>query len=1004
MSRKDERTAMTRPGPEKLREYDAKRDFRRTPEPSSSPRRGDRSKARFVVHEHHARRLHWDLRLEHDGVLLSWAIPNGIPSEPSHNRKAIHVEDHPLSYIDFAGEIPAGSYGAGKVLIWDSGTYEAEKIEDGKVVVAFHGERLRGRYALFHTRGKDWMIHRMDPPSEEREAMPEHLLPMFATTGRLPAREEEWAFEVKWDGVRAITYWLPGRMRIESRKLNDVTSRYPELRALGAELGSREAVLDGEIVAFDSRGRPSFERLQQRMHLSSESAIRRRAKEEPVTYMLFDLLYLDGHSTLELSYRERRALLDGLGLRGPAWRTPEYYPGAGRDLLAATAEQGLEGIVAKRLDSPYRPGQRTEEWVKIKNVNRQELVIGGWLPGKGRRTDQLGALLMGVYEDRDGRPVLRYAGRVGTGFDEHELGRLMGELTTRARKTSPFGAGVEPPRGAHFVEPELVAEIEFSHWTRDRILRHSSYKGLRDDKAPEEVHLELADIEEFATGGGETFSSNVEAEASKALGAARVPYRIVRETGRAVEVEVEGRILRLTNRDKVMYPRTGFTKGDLIDYYAAVAPVVLPHLLGRPLTLKRYPDGVESPYFYEKRCPSHRPDWVTTAPVWSEEQGEIDYCLANDLPTLMWAANLADIELHPSLSYAKDVRTPSAIVFDLDPGAPAALKECCVVALKVRELFDALGMRTFVKTSGSKGLQAYVPLNTPVSYDQTKELARAVAELLEKQHPRLAISRMAKSLRPGRVLIDWSQNDEHKTTVGVYSLRARERPTISTPLSWEEVDEASVAKRPPELSVEPRELLERIDRHGDLFAPMLSLVQPLPDLSGADRTERADSRAGSAEPAESGPGGVEPAESGAEFASPGESGSPSSRPSRRREGDDAMPPRGVKKGSKRARQYEHIKESELDQGASEGRAEEIAARTVNKERARSGESRTKSRSSVKDISSGRRGGLRSGRPGPRGRTREQLYNEAREMGIDGRSKMSKAQLQRAVDRKKSSRG
>ncbi len=977
---------MTGSSRERLREYSAKRDFQRTPEPASGVRRSTGPKARFVVHEHHARRLHWDLRLEHDGVLLSWAIPNGIPPEPSHNRKAIHVEDHPLSYIDFEGEIPAGSYGAGRVAIWDRGTYEPEKLEDGKLVIVFHGERLRGRYALFRTRGNDWMIHRMDPPIDPREAMPEHIVPMLATPGRLPAREEDWAFEVKWDGVRAITYWLPGRMRIESRKLNDVSSQYPELRALGSELGSREVVLDGEIVALDAHGRPSFERLQQRMHLSSESAIRRRAREDPVTYVIFDLLYLDGRSTLELPYRERRSLLEQLRLRGSTWQTPASYP-AGRDLLAATAEQGLEGVLAKRLDSPYRPGQRTEEWVKIKNVNRQELVIGGWLPGKGRRTDQLGALLMGVYVDHDGQPALRYAGRVGTGFDERELGRLMGELTARPRESSPFTApGVKPPPGARFVEPELVAEIEFSHWTRDEILRHSSYKGLRTDKAAEEVRLEEApSVEVEATDGGEgsgetdvknSRQGSVEAEKTKALGAARPPYRVLRSTHRAVEVEVEGRTLRLSNRDKLMYPQVGFTKGDLIDYYAAVAPVVLPHLSGRPLTLKRYPDGVDGPYFYEKRCPSHRPEWVETAAVWSEEHGEIDYCLANDLPTLMWAANLADIELHPSLSHAEDIATPSAIVFDLDPGAPAGLTECCAVALQVRELFDALGMQTLVKTSGSKGLQAYVPLNTPVGYEQTKELARAVAELLERQHPRRVTSRMAKSLRPNRVLIDWSQNDQHKTTVGVYSLRARARPTISTPLSWEEVEQASIAKRTPELSAEPRALLERVDRHGDLFAPMLGLVQPLPALSGTV---------------------------GDGFAHSGLEGSPSSPVRRRRKGVDTMPPPGVKKGTKRARQYEHIKESELDQGVPEERAEEIAARTVNKERARSGESQTKSRSSIDDISSARRGGLRSGHPGPRGRTREQLYNEARELGIDGRSKMDKAQLQRAVDRKKAAR-
>ena len=791
--------------PRALGEYNAKRDFAGTPEPAGQDARAGRG-ARFVVQEHHARSLHWDLRLERDGVLVSWAVPKGIPDDPKGNRLAVHVEDHPLSYIDFAGEIPSGNYGAGSVRIWDEGTYDCHKFRDDEVIVTFHGDRVQGKYVLFQTKGKNWMIHRMDPPQDSgREPMPEHLEPMLASAARLPADDEEWGFEIKWDGVRAITYWRPKQLRIESRNLNDVSVRYPELRALSPQLGSREAVLDGEIVAFDDQGRPSFERLQQRMHASSPSVIRRLASEAPVSYIIFDLLYLDGHTTIALPYRERRALLEGIELKGPAWQTPAYHAGEGRELLAAAAEQRLEGVVAKRLDSPYRPGRRTDEWLKIKNVNRQELVIGGWLPGKGARAGRLGALLMGYYEpDEQDRPVLRYAGRVGTGFKEQDLEHLGQELAARARDSSPF-AGTQPPRGARFVEPELVAEIEFRQWTHDRILRHSSYKGLREDKPAAEVRLETE---------------------------APQPYKILRETKRATEIEVEGRTLKLTRSAKVMYPRTGFTKGELIDYYAAIAPVLLPHLAGRPLTLKRYPDGVEGKYFYEKRCPPHRPDWVRTAAIASERgRGTIDYCLAEDLSTLIWAANLADIELHTSLSRAERMDRPTAIVFDLDPGAPAGLKACCRVAMWIREMFDMFGLSTFVKTSGAKGLQVYVPLNTLIDYEQTKSFARAVAELLEKRHPRQVLSRMAKDLRPGKVLIDWSQNDEHKTTVSVYSLRARERPTISTPLAWDEVERAVRSRHEPSLSAEPHELLERVERDGDLFTGLLKLRQELPELS-----------------------------------------------------------------------------------------------------------------------------------------------------------------------------
>ncbi|HWY90965.1 MAG TPA: DNA ligase D [Solirubrobacteraceae bacterium] len=830
----------------KLGEYRARRDFRRTPEPAGRSSRGKSARvgspepsvggARFVVHEHHARRLHWDLRLERDGALMSWAVPNGIPQDPKENRKAIHVEDHPLSYLDFEGEIPEGNYGAGRILVWDQGHYDCEKLEDGKLVVVFHGRRLRGRYALFRAgEERDWMIHRMDPPEREREAMPEHLAPMLASAGELPRARDGWAFEIKWDGVRAIAYWRPGRLRLESRNRKDITVRYPELRALGRQLGAREAVLDGEVVALDAQGRPSFERLQRRMHVSSESVIRRLADETPVTYAIFDLLYLDGRQTLRLPYRERRELLEGLKLDGPAWRTPACHAGDGRDLLNVSAEHGLEGVLAKRLDAPYRPGERSGDWLKVKNVNRQEFVIGGWLDGKGRRAGSLGALLVGYHEgERDGR-ALRYAGRVGTGFDERELERLAGELARRGRHSSPFAPrGTQPPRGAHFVEPELVAEIEFSHLTRDRILRHSSYKGLRPDKPAAEVELESSPAQSTARRGkgpqGRP-ARQVLPETERA--AAGQPYRVLHETKRHTEIEVDGRTLRLSNREKVLYPRAGFTKGQMVDHYAAIAPVLLGHLAGRPLTLKRYPDGVDGEHFYEKRCPAHRPGWVKTAAVWSESLKEaIDYCLVEDLPTLIWAANLAGIELHPSLHRARDVDVPTSLVFDLDPGAPAGLRACCQVALLIRELFETFAIQTLVKTSGAKGLQVYVPLNTPVTYAQTKPFARAVAELLEKQHPKLALSRMSKSLRPGKVLVDWSQNDPHKTTVCVYSLRARERPTISTPLTWEEVERASRRRREPELSVEPEASLERIERHGDLFAPLLTLTQVLPDPVG----------------------------------------------------------------------------------------------------------------------------------------------------------------------------
>jgi bifunctional non-homologous end joining protein LigD len=472
----------------KLGEYEGKRDFAATPEPAPRKRRRREGPPRFVVQEHSARRLHWDLRLEHEGAAASWAVPNGIPADPSENRKAVQTEDHPLEYLEFEGEIPAGEYGAGTMRIWDRGTYEVDKWEEGKIVFSFAGERLSGRYALFRAGGeKDWMIHRMEPPSEQHDPYPESIVPMLARLSKLPAKDVGWAVEVKWDGVRAIAYCRPGRLELQTRNLREVTAQYPEVRRLSRQLGARDVVLDGELVAFDAQGRPSFERLQQRIHQTVESVVRRRMKSHPVTYVVFDLLYLDGCDLIGEPYSRRRELLEGLELSGESWQTPGYSTGEARELLAASAEHQLEGIVLKRLDSRYAPGRRTDSWLKVKNVGRQEFVIGGWQSGEGRRRNRLGSILLGYFEEDGGE--LRYAGKVGTGFSDRDLDDLVERLRPLARKASPF-AGRRGPRQANFVEPELVAEIEFRELTVEGMVRHGSFKGLRGDKSAGEVVLE----------------------------------------------------------------------------------------------------------------------------------------------------------------------------------------------------------------------------------------------------------------------------------------------------------------------------------------------------------------------------------------------------------------------------------------------------------------------------------------------------------------------------------
>jgi bifunctional non-homologous end joining protein LigD len=797
----------------KLDEYERKRDFGKTAEPGRSSPKGRAKKKgppRFVVQEHSARRLHWDLRLEHEGVAASWAIPNGIPETPEENRKAVHTEDHPLAYLDWEGEIPQGEYGAGTMTIWDSGTYELEKWEPGKVMADFHGERLQGRYALFRAGKdeKDWMIHRIDPPARERDPFPENVVPMLARLSTLPRDDGKWAVEVKWDGVRAIAYCRPGRVELQTRNLNVVSTQYPEVRRITRALGSHDAVLDGELVAFDEDGKPSFERLQQRIHNTDENVVRRRMKTHPVVYVIFDLLYLDGEDLTCEPYERRRELLEGLELAGESWQTPGHSVGHAEELLEASKEQGLEGVMLKRLDSVYAPGKRTGAWLKVKNTSRQEMVVGGWTPGEGRRSKHLGALLVGYYDEVDGERVLRYGGKVGTGFSAADLTAITARLLPLEQKESPFGAGPKPPKGARFVEPCLVAEVEFREMTKEGMVRHSAYKGLREDKPAVEVSLERATDPE-----GESVTARAQE----------------RPRGKAA-VTVEGRELELSNLDKVLYPQAGFTKGGLIDWYARIGEVLLPHLRGRPLTLKRYPNGVEGKHFYEKRCPSHRPDWVSTASVASERHGEVDYCVVEDLPTLVWLANLADIELHTSLSRAAAMERPTAMVFDLDPGAPADVLDCAQVGVWLRGMFEQLGLNCYPKTSGSKGMQLYVPLNSEVTYEQTKPFAKAVAETLERKFGDRVVSQMSKAKRPGKVLIDWSQNDIHKTTVCVYSLRAKERPTVSTPLEWDEVEAALAAGEAERLVFGHAAVLERVAAKGDLFAPLLSEDQELPGI------------------------------------------------------------------------------------------------------------------------------------------------------------------------------
>jgi len=799
-----------------LDEYRKKRDPGRTPEPvpESGPLPTGNNDT-FVIQEHHASRLHWDVRLERDGVLVSWAVPKGLPDVPGDIRLAVHTEDHPMEYATFSGEIPKGEYGGGRMFIWDRGHYETLKWSDREVAVVFDGERAQGRYTFFRSGrdSKDWMVRRSEPARDPGFVrLPELVEPMLASPGTLPTDDENRAYEFKWDGVRALARVEGGRLQLYSRKGNDITVTYPELRALGEELGATQVWLDGEIVAMVD-GRPSFSALQHRMHVQNDRQARSLTSSHPVTFLLFDVLYLDGKSCLELPYSERRQLLEALELRGPHWNTSPRFVGDGAAVVETAGEQQLEGVIAKRLTSRYFPGRRTNDWIKITEVLTIEVLIGGWRPGEGRRTGMIGSLMIGVPTDAG----VRYVGQVGTGFTDEALHALQERLTPLIRRDSPFVNDVprERAKGATWLTPDVVGEVEFRNWTPDGRLRAPSWRGLRSDKDP-------ADLEPEASPDAVPEDPAMPADSD----AEPQPQNVL--------VEVEGRRLRLSNLDKVLYPEAGFSKAQVIDYYSRIAPVLLPHLADRPVTLRRWPDGVTAQPFYEKNASRHAPEWIRKVPV--ETPGStrgyetLDFVVLNDLPSLVWAANMAALELHLpqwTVDDEDERRTPDLLVFDLDPGPPATIVECCTVALRLRDVLAGHGLTAYPKTSGSKGMQLYAPIAT-TAVERTSEYAKAVGEHLASEDPKLVVARMAKDLRPRKVFIDWSQNNQYKTTISPYSLRGRPAPTVSTPLTWDEVESC---RHPNDLVFTTDDVLSRVDEHGDLLKGLLIKKRPaLPEV------------------------------------------------------------------------------------------------------------------------------------------------------------------------------
>jgi bifunctional non-homologous end joining protein LigD len=762
---------------QRLTEYKRKRDPGATPEPFGSRKRG--KAPIFVVQRHAARSLHYDFRLERDGALASWAVPKGVPLEPGDQRLAVHVEDHPLDYAAFEGEIPAGQYGAGTVEIWDRGTYELlEEKKDGGLTVRLAGKRLKGTWALVpaHLSGqeKNWLLVRKKQEEPAPRASSARYRPMLATLAEDVPHEKGWLFEVKFDGFRALAY-VHGDVRLESRNGNDLTERFRTVaQALPRAVRSPDCVLDGEVCALDEQGRSSFSEMQR--------------GSGRLVYYVFDLLEADGERLVDLPLSERRKRLEKLvDRRNQTVRLSETFAD-GEALLQAATKQGLEGVVAKRADSRYAQGRRTRDWLKVKTHGRQEFVIAGYTRGQGRRARSFGSLVLGVH--RGGELV--YAGNCGTGFTQRDIDELLDKLRPLERKTSPFEVAPKMPKVRRddvvWVRPELVCEVEFAEWTHDGHLRAPVYQGLRDDKSAEEVR---------------------------------------REQPRENEIRRGKRLLKLSNLDKPFWPDEGITKGDLVDYYRAVAPVLVPHLRGRPFTMKRFPDGWQGNSFFQKDAPSHMPEWIDTVSVQATTREKprrtrtIRAPLVNDDLTLLWMVNMGCIDMNTWYSRVDKLDRPDFVLFDLDPSPDVGFEETIEVARLIKAMLDALGLESYPKTSGADGIHVLVPIARRQTYEDTRRFAEIVAGALARAHPGLVTTQWSKAKRRG-VLIDANQNGQGKTIASAYSVRPKAGAPVSTPLRW---DEVRSGLDPAAFTMDA--VLARVEKDGDLFAGALAGKQSL---------------------------------------------------------------------------------------------------------------------------------------------------------------------------------
>ncbi len=887
--------------------YEEKRDFATTPEPSpgSHRKRSARESSTFVVQEHAARRLHYDFRLELDGVLKSWALPKGPPPDPETKRLAVMVEDHPLEYSSFQGTIPKGEYGAGQVSIWDEGTYSAEEggmalfddpgrsdkvmrdgIASGKVSFVLRGRRLTGSWTLVRTRRgqNNWLLikHRdghntsdRDEPAKEtsvppdrrskalqpdptiprpestvrnapgsrRAPPPSFIAPMLATPATAPAAGPGWLWEPKLDGFRTIALMKKGEAKLFSRRGLDVTSQYPDVAEMLSRQPASELALDGEITALDEKGRPCFQCLQRLSKGAPSPAGGQRAA--PIIYYVFDILHLDGFGLFEVPLHHRKNLLEANLQPSDQVRLVEHFTGDPGQILKAAISTGFEGIVGKQLESVYEPGVRSASWLKVKTIQTDEFIIGGYSAGSGSRSRTFGALLLGQYDEED---RLVYVGHVGSGFDEEILTDLRRRLDAARTDQRPFYNVPRLSASTIWVRPELVAEVKFDQRTENGYLRVPVFLRLREDKPLKEVrHVHsVSPPDQVPTNPKDVLIESVLDQ----LG----------NPNDSFVIDVGGYKLGLSNLSKVLWPSAErpITKRDLLAYLARVSPHLLRHTHDRPLTLSRYPDGIGSEHFYQKHWADPLPEFVQTVQLTSHREGFQQYLLCQNLPTLLWLGQMANIEFHvwfSRISPTADavdrpdsqgsaegadsyVDHPDFIVFDLDPyiysgNEPAgsepelnrqAYARTCEVALWIKELMDGISFTSYVKTSGRTGLHVFVPIQRNLDFEAVRSVASTAARFLLHKHQREITIDWAVRKRSGKVFVDYNQNVRGKTLACAYSPRPASRGTVSMPLRWDEIDKTY----PMDFTVFTAP--SRLEQLGDLWQSILTTGSNMRDL------------------------------------------------------------------------------------------------------------------------------------------------------------------------------